>query len=169
MKTKHPLQQSPGFAQFISKFPEISLPVTLTEDSHHHFSKANSPLPLPMVMEFIHHIEGSAFDEYTEFIPCLRLPGTTGFHAIVYWRAGLMDYEYTLATFDKKGLFIDKKVIAGTKIHDGMLLRSVATIGPDWLIYIVMGKSNPDNTQFSAADHRSLNMELLDTGEIVAV
>jgi hypothetical protein len=157
------------FAGFISKFPEIDLPVTLTEDSHLHFSRANQPLPQAMVHQFIHEIEGSSFDEYTEFIPCMRLPATHGFHAIIYWRAGLMDYEYTLATFGTKGDFIDKKVIAGTKMHEGMLVRSVATIDPDWLIYIVIGQSDPEETHFKAVDNRSLNMELLATGEIITI
>ena len=158
-----------SFPQFIAKFPEIALPVTLTEESHHHFSRTNSPLSMGMVVDFLQPIEELEFDEFTEFIPCLRLPATHGFHAIIYWRAGLMDYENTLATFDKKGAFIDKKVIAGTKIHSGALIRSVVTIDPDWLIYIVIGKSDPDETILAASNHRSLNMELLATGEIITI
>lgn len=101
--------KKPTFGQFLKKFPEIDLPITLTEESHLEFSRRNSPLPQEMIHEFIHTIEQSDFDEFTEFIPCVKLPKTDGFHAIIYWRAGLMDYEYTLATFTEKGQFIEKK------------------------------------------------------------
>lgn len=157
------------FAHFIAKFPEIALPITLTEESHLNFSRTNSPLSQAMIHEYIYNIEDSTFDEFTEFIPCLKLPATAGFHAIIYWRAGLMDYEYTLATFDETGNFLEKKVIAGTKILNGALIRSVTTIDPDWLIYIVMGSSDLDDTQFNPTKNRSLNMELLATGEIITV
>jgi hypothetical protein len=159
----------PTFRQFLERFPEVDLPITLTEESHLEFSRRNPPLPQEMIHEFIHAIEESEFDEFTEFIPCVKLPKTDGFNAIVYWRAGLMNYEYTLATFTEKGQFIEKKVIAGTKIHDGLLVRSVATIEDDWLIYIVLGKSDPNEETFTAIDSRSLNMELLATGEIITV
>ena len=159
----------PTFSQFLDKFPEVELPITLTEESHLEFSRRNLPLPQEMIFEFIHAIEQSEFDEFTEFIPCVKLPKTDGFNAIIYWRAGLMDYEYTLATFSEKGQFIEKKVIAGTKVHDGSLVRSVATIEDDWLIYIVLGKSDPNEEKFTAVDSRSFNMELLATGEIITV
>jgi len=161
--------QKPTFTSFLEKFPEIALPITLTEESHIEFSRRNSPLSQEMIMEYILKIEQFDFDEFTEFIPCVKISKTDGFHAIIYWRASLMDYEYTLATFTPKGQFIDKKVIAGTKVRDGVLVRSVTTIEDDWLIYIVMGTSDPDEEEFTAVNSRSLNMELLATGEIVTV
>jgi len=159
----------PTFGDFLSKFPEVTLPVTLTEESHIEFSRRNPPLSQSMIHEYIHKIEQFDFDEFTEFIPCIKIPKTDGFHAIIYWRAGLMDYEYTLATFTLKGQFIDKKVIGGTKVKDGVLVRSVATIEDDWLIYIVLGSSDPNTENFTAINSRSFNMELLATGEIVTV
>ena len=105
--------KKPTFRQFLNKFPEITLPITLTEESHLEFSRQNEPLAKEMIEEFIFSIEQSDFDEFTEFIPCVKIPDTHGFHAIVYWRAGLLDYEYTLATFTEKGQFVDKKFIAG--------------------------------------------------------
>ncbi len=157
------------FHQFISLFPELLLPITLTEESHLHFSASNKPLPQSHIQEFIFTIEQSDFDEFTEFIPCFRIPKTHDFHAIVYWRASLMDYEYTLATFTKKGQLIDKKVIAGTKIHEGRLVRSVATLEDDWLIYIVIGSTDVEEKDANASKSRSFNMELLATGEIITL
>ncbi len=157
------------FGQFIAMFPELELPVTLTDESHIQFSITNDPLTQPQIQEFIHSIEQSDFDEYTEFIPCLRIPKTYSFHGIVYWRAGLMDYEYTLATFTKEGQLIDKKVIAGTKIHEGKLVRSVTTIDDDWIMYIVIGSTDIEEKGTNAENSRSLNMELLPTGEIITL
>lgn len=161
--------KKPTFRQFLKKFPEIALPITLAEESHLEFSRQNEPLNQDMIHEFIHNIEHSDFDEFTEFIPCVKIPKTDGFHAIIYWRAGLLDYEYTLATFTEKGQFIDKKVIAGTKVLGEELVRSVVTIEDDWLLYIVIGKSDSKEESFQASNSRSLNMELLATGEIITV
>ncbi len=160
---------APNFLRFLETFPEVDLPVTLTEESQIEFERRNEPLSQESIHEFILMGEEGELDEFTEFVPCLRVKETHDFHAVIYWRAGLMDYEYILATFDKKGALLDKKVIAGTKIHDGQLIRSVATIEDDWLIYIVVGKSDANEQSFRATDSRSLNMELLATGEIVPV
>lgn len=161
------MQTSSSFLEFLNYFPEVTLPVTLAEESHHEFSARNEPLTQALIHEFILEIEELEVDEFTEFIPCLKIPKTDGFHAIIYWRAGLMDYEYTLATFSEKGEFLHKEVIAGTKINQGELVRSVTTIDSDWMIYIVVGSSDPNEETFSAVKSRSLNMELLATGEIV--
>ncbi len=161
--------KKPDFDSFIAVFPELELPITLTDESHMHFSASNKPLPQAHVHEFIFKIEQSDFDEFTEFVPCFRIPKTYDFHAIIYWRAGLMDYEYTLATFTKKGQLIDKRVIAGTKVHDGLLVRSVATIEEDWLIYVVIGSTDVEEKETNASNSRSFNMELLATGEIIII
>ena len=108
------------FKDFLSKFPEIALPVTLTEESHHHFSRTNDPLPAVMIEQFLLHIETEQVDEFTEYIPCFRIPETDGFHAIVYWKAGLMTYEYTMLTFNKDGISIDKRVIASRLEFDSI-------------------------------------------------
>lgn len=169
MENKNINIKTPTFNQFLKKFPQVPLPIVLTEESHFEFSRRNEPLSQSMIHEYIYKIEQYDFDEFTEFIPCVKIPKTDGFHAIIYWRAGLMDYEYTLATFTERGQFIDKKVIAGTKIKEGTLVRSVATIEDDWLIYIVIGTSDPDEENFSATNSSSFNMELLATGEIITI
>ncbi|MFT7452566.1 MAG: hypothetical protein ACI9VN_003301, partial [Patescibacteria group bacterium] len=89
-------KQQATFKDFLQKFPKISLPVTLTEDSHHDFSKTNDPIPALMVEEFLMKLETEEVDEFTEYIPCFRIPKTDGFTAIVYFKAGLLNYEYNL-------------------------------------------------------------------------
>jgi hypothetical protein len=157
-----------SFSHFLKKFPEIPLPITLGEEAHHAFSQRNESLPPPMIERYIEPLEEKESDEFTEFIPCLSIPKTDDFYAIVYWRAMLMSYEYTLATFSKKGELIDHRVIAGMFSDGQLLVNSVATIDKDWMIYIVSGKSKADKT--SSVDPQSstaTTLELLPEGNMV--
>lgn len=156
------------FSHFLEKFPEVELPVTLSDESHLDFSRMNDPLPQAMVEEFILPLEQIPEDEYTEFIACFRLGDTDDFHSIVYWRAGLMNYQYTLATFTKKGEFIDKQVIAGTFSDGDTLTKSIATIDEDWEILIVSGQSSASrDEQYDASSSTAHKLELLPDGSIV--
>jgi len=157
-----------SFQHFLEKFPEVQLPITLGEDSHHAFSKRNDPLSPLMIEQFIEPIEEKEHDEFTEFIPCLRIPKTDDFHAIIYWRAMLLSYEYTLATFSKKGELIEDRVIAGTFSNGDLLVSSVANIEDDWMIYIVSGKSKADKQDsFDPKNTTATTLELLPEGNIV--
>jgi hypothetical protein len=155
-----------SFQQFLAYFPKVELPVTLTTDTHHEFSQHNTPMPEVMADEYL---ASAHDDEFTEYIPCFSIPNTKNFHAVVAWRAGLMEYEYHLVTFDKSGNLLDKRVIAGTKSDGQLLTRSVATIESDWLIHIVEGNElfregesifNPDASQV-------INLEMTLNGEII--
>jgi len=155
------------FSSFLKKFPPIDLPITLTDDMHHTFSKKNDPLSVAMIQAYILAEETEQPDEFTEFIACFKIPKTEKFHAIVYWKAELLTYEYILATYDKKGRLINKRVIAGTKANGEMLERSVATIEEDWIIYCVRGVAPADETNISPSSSQSLHLELLASGEII--
>lgn len=159
----------PTFAQFLRKFPEIKLPITLTEESHHHFSQKNDPLPAAMISEFILPLESDEVDEFTEYIPCFKIPETTEFQAVVYWKASLLTYEYILVTFTNKGLSINKMTIAGTKSEGDQLHRTVATIEDDWIIYCVRGVATTSTTEpvYDPSLSESLHLELMASGEIV--
>lgn len=153
-----------SFEHFLEKFPEIELPVTFTDESAIEFSKKNEPLPPQMIQQFI---ESGDTDEFTEYIACMRIPNTHDFYAIIYWKAALMNYQYVLATYDKKGKLIDKSVIAGTYSDGKSLTKSVATIEDDWLIYIVSGQAAADAPTYDASTSNAFNLELLATGEII--
>lgn len=133
------------FTDFLKTFPRVNLPVVLTEEAQSVFSKENTPLSKSMIEEFIVPID-EEIDEFTEYIPCFRIPKTGNFNAIVFWKAGLMNYQYILATFDKKGKLIEKKSIAGTEVKNDSLLRTVATIKEDWTIPTVIGVASIDRT-----------------------
>jgi len=154
------------FQDFVMSFPMLDLPVILSEEAHHIFSSENEPLQAHMIQRYILPVEGEV-DEMTEFIPCFRIPETHGFHALVYWKASLLTYEYVLVTFGPQGELIDRKVIAGTHATDEVIAKTVATIDRDWSIYIVGGVSNRDEELYNPKSSQSVNMELLASGEII--
>ena len=157
------------FQQFLYLFPEMELPITLTTDTHHTFSQTNQPLPYAAIEAYILENEVTSEDEFTEFVPCFRLPKTIDFHAIVFWKAALLTYEYYMMTFDKKGNFIDKRKIGGTKTEGNTLVQSVVTIEDDWIIYVVEGGAtlHEKNAFYNAASSKTYNLELLATGKII--
>ncbi len=166
-KTKHPRRIS--FSHFLEKFPEVELPVTLGEEAHHAFARENSPMPVQMIEQFILPIEQEPADDYTEFVACMKIPKTGDFHAIIYWRAGLLNYQYTLATFTNKGEWIDKRVIAGTFSDGEMLTTSVATIDEEWVIYVVTGRAGAADPSYDASSSMAYKLELLPDGKIANV
>jgi len=130
-----------GFTALISKFPKTILPVSLTPDAYRDFEKNNKPLSLDSVKNFLLD-QQEEVDEFTEFIPCFRLPDTKKFYGLVYWQAGLMEYHYTLITFDKKGQLVNKKRIAGTIPQQNMFNITVADVESCWKIELKEGNSD---------------------------
>ncbi len=151
---------------FLERFPVIKPPITLGEDSHLAFSKRNEPLQQLMIEQYILPLEGP-LDEFTEYIPCFRIPDTYQFHAIVYWKAGLMDYQYILLTLTDKGEMIDKRVIAGTFSDGKTLTNSVATIDEEWMITVVSGQTNANGGKYDGRNSRATKLELLPEGNII--
>lgn len=157
------------FSLFLEKFPEVPLPVTLGEHTHMDFSKHNDPLPPLMAEHYIQPNEETMADEYTEYIACFKIPKLKEFHAVVYWRAGLMDYRYTLMTFSKKGEYIDHKVIAGTYSDGEKVTLSVATVEEDWTINIASGQNEGDETEYDPEESTLFAMEMMPDGTIETV
>lgn len=155
-----------NFEDFLEYFPELELPVTLTDESHFVFAKENQPLSSIATATFILPHEPDA-DEFTEFVPCFRIPETFDFHAVIYWMANLMNYQYVLASYSKEGALIDKKVIAGTYSNAQQLTTSVATIDIDWIIHIVTGQSKHESLLYKASGSKTTQMELLPEGNII--
>ncbi len=158
-----------SFRHFIEYFPEIELPISLGENAHHAFSQQNEPLPKQVVEEFIQPLEDRSIDEFTEFVPCLRIPiEKEDFIAIIYWRADLLNYEYTLATFLKNGDLINKRVIAGVASDGQYITQSIANIEENWLINIATGRSKAnDEIGFDAKASKIHELELLTDGSII--
>ena len=126
------------FANYLSRFPEVVPPVTLRDDSNHDF-EANDPLQAEMIEQYITRYEAVEMDEFTEYLACFRLPKTADYQTVVYWKAGLLNYDFVIATYKKDGNMIDKKAIAGIKVVGQNITRSIATINEDLAINIAEG------------------------------
>lgn len=154
------------FNMFLSAFPGIDLPVTLTEENLTDFQKHTLPLSIGAISAFIVPVEGP-MDDFVEYVPCFRLKDTHDFHAIVYWKGELMKHRYILVTYDLQGQPIANAVIAGILYDGAAVIRSVATMDEDWIINIVEGDLPDDYDQYAPQRSRAYQMELLATGEIV--
>lgn len=163
------MSKTPSIQHLLEYFPEVELPVNLSEDSITTFDKVNEVLPKVLIEHFIIKWEaGQELDEYTEFIPCFKLPDTSeDYHALVYWKGGLLKHEYFLVTIDKtKDTLIARKGIAGI-ISDGPKIKqSVAQIDEDLIIHIMAGVNLVDN-DYDPQNSQAFNMEIMSTGDII--
>ncbi len=157
------------FESFIGKFPEVELPVVLDDESLFVFNKENDPLPEELIKKVLLPLSREKNpDEFTEYISCFKIPDTYGFHAIVYWRGGLMNYQYLLLTLTLKGELIDKKVICQTQSDGKAIVQSVAQITEDWIIYAAAGKQSVEDSAYDPQQTMIANFELLPDGKISA-
>ncbi len=155
------------FKDFLEIFPVVELPVTLNDEVIREFSAANEPIPALAITQFIAPYEAELPDELTEFVACFKIPETHSFQAIVYWKAGLMTYEYTLATYTDGGELLDKRVLAGTFFDGKNVTQSVAIIEEDWEILVTTGQSDKNAPLYDATISRITKLELLPEGQII--
>ena len=146
-------------------FPETELPVLISEDHLSEFEINSDPFPQVFIDEVLLEWEKDA-DEFTEFIPCFRLPKEEKFNAIVYWKGALLRYDFVLVTLDKNRELINKKSIASTIVNDNVIKKSVASIEPDLIINIIAGQTL-DGEEYDASMSKAFAMEILPTGEII--
>jgi hypothetical protein len=146
-------------------FPETELPVLISEDYLSEYELNSDPFPQAFIDEVMMEWE-KEIDEFTEFIPCVRLPKEEKYEAVIYWKGGLLKYDFILVTLDKKGELISKKSIASTVVNDNIIKKSVASIEPDHIINIVAGQTL-DGEDYDASLSKAFAMEILPTGEII--
>nr|HMU04076.1 hypothetical protein [Saprospiraceae bacterium] len=123
------------------------------------------PFPQVFIDEVLLEWEKDA-DEFTEFIPCFRLPKEEKFNTVVYWKGALLRYDFIMVTLDKNGELINKKSIASTIVNDNVIKKSVASIEPDLIINIIAGQTL-DGEEYDASMSKAFAMEILPTGEII--
>ena len=153
------------FAHFLEKFPVIELPVTITEDTHLEIGEANEPLHSLMIEQYL---ASDGDDEYTEYVACFKLPKQKEFEAIVFWKAGLLVYEYILATYSRNGDPLAAEVIAGTTVKGELLIQTVATIDAALTVYMATGAAEvTTGDALDAADNKLKHLEILENGQIV--
>ncbi|NNF35925.1 MAG: hypothetical protein HKN68_17590 [Saprospiraceae bacterium] len=153
------------FTEFLSFFPEVDLPVTLSEETIDVFSRNNKVLPLEAIDAFIGQWEEIDGDT-TEYIPCIQLPQQDDYIGIIYWRGAILQYDYFLVTLDKNGQLISRKSIASTKIDGEIIKRSVASIDNDLIINIIAGASQSEQ-DYDPDQSQAFSMEVMPTGDIL--
>jgi hypothetical protein len=153
-----------NFTNYLGRFPEIELPITLRDDSNHDF-EANPPLQDEMIEQYITRYEAVEVDDFTEYMACFQLPKSEKFQALVYWKAALMNYDFVIATYGKDGNMIDKKAIAGIKVVGQDISRSIATINDDLAINIAEGMEI-NGGDFNADTTKARRFQILDNGLI---
>jgi hypothetical protein len=156
---------SKNIHKLLSYFPEVVPPVTLTDESIDHISATNDAIPAELLSEFIVVWDGEEMDEFTEYVPCFKLPKHENYLALVYWKASLLKYEYILATIDKNAELINKNTICGTIVEGDIIKKSVASIDEEMVIHIVAGAQNT-NDLYHPDHSQNFTMEIVDNGEI---
>ncbi len=160
------MTRTQSFKDFVRHFSKEKLPVTLSEENIHYFDSKNPPLSQENIRRFIKPGE-EPDDEYTEYVPCCRIPDTGKIVALVYWRGKMLSYEFILCTYNLNGILIAKKVVAGVKSDGTAVQRSVATIDEDWIISIVVGSQQGNEADYDPKKSEHMSMEILSNGEIV--
>jgi hypothetical protein len=154
------------FDDFLQFFPEIQLPITLREDTYEELSVDIPPLPAVLIDYYI-LAQDEVDDGMTEFIPCFRLPEAEHYVGVVYWKAGLMSYEYILKTYTKDGEgVIDSHVIGGTVVNGTELIQSLAMIAADNSIYIATGALGNEEMDFDVSKNKTSTIEINDDGTL---
>lgn len=157
-----------SFRDFVNRFEEVTLPIAIGTDTHLDFSSLHDPLPLPIVEKFLienHILE--VVDEFTEVVPVMKIPETGDFYAVIIWTAALLEYDYWLLTFDKSGLLLDSKRIAGTRVANNLISHTVVTITEQWEVHIVEGERVAEKEDdFEATQSRRLQFQIFEDGSI---
>jgi len=148
----------------LEHFPVIDPPITLSEEVAYKFSAQNKPLSQELIAETFSRWD--QMDEYTELVPCCQLAFEEDFYAIIYWKGALLTYEYILATINKDGILIARKVIAGTLSNGQTVKSSVATIDEDSCIYSMVGEVVADSKTYTPTNSTAYKIEILPDGNI---
>ncbi|NJC27311.1 hypothetical protein [Neolewinella antarctica] len=156
------------FEHFLEQFPELELPISFNEETVRTISKETLPLSPMMIEQFIAPVEPGKIDELTEFVACMRLPEADDYAGVVYWRADLAQYHFTLVTFNPKTEeMIDRMVIAGTSYDGEELLQTHAMMNETLLIHQVSGQGGGGDFDYQASTSTARRFQVGGAGKIV--
>lgn len=128
----------------------------------------SDPLPLPGVLQdaYILPFESDEIDEFTEYVPFGRISGTKDFHAMIYWKAGVLRYEFILATYSIEGDPLSHAIVGGLRYEDEGTLHSVAVIHEDLSITIAEGIAQTEEVGLDPDQTQTYQMLILPSGMI---
>jgi len=156
------------FDHFLEQFPKLELPFTFNEETVRTISRETPPISPRVIDQYILPIEPGQANELTEFIACLRLPEADDYAGVVYWRADLAQYHYTLVTFDPQTQeVIDRMVVAGTSYDGEEVVQTHAILTEALLIYQVSGQGGGRDYDYTAATSTARRFQIADSGKIV--
>jgi len=129
----------------------------------------SDPIPLPEILleAYILPFEGDEVDEFTEYIPYGKIEGTKGYHAVIYWKASVMKYEFILATYSLDGQPTSHAIIGGVRYEEEGTIHSVAVVNENFQITIAEGLVEEDSDAVQPQETQSYFMSIQPTGEIV--
>ncbi len=158
---------SKSLAELLKCFPLIEPPVTISGEVAPSFSAKNPPIPTKYIAQYF--AEWENLDEYTEIVPCFQLQSPGNHSIIVYWKGGLLSYEFILASLAPNAELITKKVIAGTVSNNKTIKESVAVISEDLTVYTVVGESDVKSRVYKPENSQSFRFEILPDGTIPSI
>lgn len=162
-------KDAPTFSEFLEQFPALELPLTFSEDTVRTISRETPPLPPAFISAFILGVEPGMADELTEFVACLRLPEAEAYAGVIYWRADLAQYHYTLVTYNPKTLeLIDRKVIAGVSYDGEEVTQSYAVLTESLMIYQVSGQAEGrEEYDYRASNSTARRFQVAPSGKVI--
>lgn len=122
------------FSSFLSSLQELQLPLVLSGELQEDISRSNEPMPSDVAALFLPDIFQS-WDEFTEVIPIGKITSLDQCIAVLFWKAGLMKYEFILYSYSKEGALIDRDVLARTSVEGDQINEEVAIIDDDLMIF----------------------------------
>jgi len=155
---------SADFTEFIEFFPRLKPPFSLLPDISQ-IPSFSLPLPGALLDAFILPFEGEEVDEFTEYIPYGRIEGPKDYHALIYWKAGVMQYEFILATYSLEGAPLSHAIIGGLRSDDHGLLHSVAVVHEDMSLTIAEGVATEEE-EIDLDQTNTYQMTIESTGQI---
>ncbi len=156
------------FSHFLEQFPALDLPLAFNDDTVRTISKETPPISPRVIEQYILPIEPGQANELTEFVACLRLPEADKYAGVVYWRADLAQYHFTLVTFDVQTQeVIDRQVIAGTSYDGEELLQTHALLTEALLLYQVSGQGGGIDYDYQASTSTARRFQIGESGKIV--
>ncbi|MBP7273049.1 MAG: hypothetical protein KA974_04370 [Saprospiraceae bacterium] len=157
------------FETFLQSFPLVKFPVTIREDTYQEMGENNPPLGAEMIAKYLACFnETGDDDEMTEYIACFSLPKANAFVGVIFWKAGLLTYDYFLATYTHAGMPLDCLRVAGTTVERETIIQAIATIRDDWNVNIIQGRYAASGAALPvAANSKPSVFEVLDDGKIV--
>lgn len=163
------MTRAQSFAFFLEHFSIEDLPLILSDDNIGYFDTKNRVLSPDLIRRFILQgkKEEEEDDEFTEYIACCKIPDTEKFHGIVYWKGSMLSYDFILATYDKNGVLLHQKAIAGIRSDGKNVVKSVATIEADWIINIITGAQLGKEELYDPQKSQMMSMEIMANGEII--